>query len=61
MAGNGEFERPADQPAVMRAERTAGESARRAWSKPTVQRISLERTMSGSNPFDAPSIGSLPA
>jgi hypothetical protein len=61
MTGNGEFPLSADQSADMRAERSPGDTARRTWSNPVVQRFSLQRTLAGSNIFpDPPFVGSFP-
>jgi len=51
MAGYGEHVPSAAQPAGMRAEGTAGESARPAWAKPVVRRFSLQKTLAGSGAF----------
>jgi hypothetical protein len=48
MAHDGEHSRAAGRPTGVRAERTAEESARPAWAKPSVRRFSLQRTLSGS-------------
>ena len=61
MTGNGEILRSASQPAGMQAGQSAGDSARRAWSKPVVQRFPLQRTLAGSSFFpDPPSFGAIP-
>jgi hypothetical protein len=51
MARDGEYGRSAGQPAGIRAELTAEESARPAWAKPTVRRFSLQKTLAGSGAF----------
>ena len=51
MTGDGEHRQPAAQSAGIRAERSADESARRAWARPAVRRFSLQKTLAGSGAF----------